>query len=89
MILFCLESNRLHDTPAPNSCWLDFNVGNYSPLPAFQLGVCGAVSLLAPQESCMGKKRLWRPLQGPAAFSGLRSNVPLLNGIIPVRSVHR
>lgn len=48
-IKFCLESNRLNDTPPPhNLCWLDFNLGNYIQLPKFQLSIYGSVFLLAP-----------------------------------------
>lgn len=88
MITFCLESNRLHDTLLPLS-WLDFNLGNYIQLPKFRLSIYGSVSLLAPIKTVLARKDCGIPYRNWLPFPGMWSNVPLLNGIIPVRSVHR
>lgn len=64
MIKFCLESNRLHDTPPPpNLCWLDFNLGNYSQLPKFQLSIYGSVFFTWPLKAVLARKD-WAFLTG-------------------------
>lgn len=72
VIKFCLESNRLHDTPPPpNLCWLDFNLGNYIQLPKFQLSIYGSVLFFfftCPLKAVLARED-WHSLQEPDAFS--------------------